>query len=82
MSVLVVLEQREGKWNRQSFEALAAARKISDALGSPLEAAVSGANVRDLAAKLVRMASRRYTPSKMLFWVSTRQTAIQRHWSS
>ncbi len=51
MSVLVVLEQREGKWNRQSFEALAAARKISDALGSPLEAAVLGANVRDLASE-------------------------------
>jgi electron transfer flavoprotein alpha subunit len=50
MSVLAILEQREGKWNRQSFESLAAARQIADALNAPLQAAVPGSNVQDLAA--------------------------------
>jgi len=43
MSVLVVLEQNGGKWNRMSFEALAAGKKIAEALGVPLTAAVIGA---------------------------------------
>ena len=43
MSVLVVLEQNAGQWNRMSFEALAAAQKIAQALNTPLEAAVIGA---------------------------------------
>ena len=42
MSVLVVLEQSGGKWNRMSFEALAAAQKIAEALKVPLHAAVMG----------------------------------------
>jgi electron transfer flavoprotein alpha subunit len=50
MSVLVVLEQNAGKWNRMSFEALAAAKKIADALNVPLHAAVIGASL-DAAAK-------------------------------
>lgn len=45
MSVLVVLEQNAGKWNRMSFEALAAGKTIADALGVPLNAAVIGASV-------------------------------------
>lgn len=49
MSVLVVLEQRGGKWNRMSFEALAAGQKIAEALGAPVEAAVVGSGVDDLA---------------------------------
>jgi electron transfer flavoprotein alpha subunit len=48
MSVLVVLEQNAGKWNRMSFEALAAGKTISDALGVPLNAAVLGAAVDPL----------------------------------
>ena len=36
MSVLVVLEQNAGKWNRMSFEALAAGKTIADALSVPL----------------------------------------------
>ena len=39
MSVLVVLEQNAGKWNRMSFEALAAGKTIADALGVRLNAA-------------------------------------------
>ncbi len=49
MSVLVVLEQRGGKWNRMSFEALAAGRKIAEGLGMPVQAAVIGAGVDGLA---------------------------------
>jgi electron transfer flavoprotein alpha subunit len=49
MSVLVVLEQNAGKWNRMSFEALAAGKTIADALGVPLTAAVMGAAVDSLA---------------------------------
>jgi electron transfer flavoprotein alpha subunit len=45
MSVLVVLEQNGGKWNRISFEALAAGKKIAETLNAPLEAVVIGAAV-------------------------------------
>jgi electron transfer flavoprotein alpha subunit len=49
MSVLVILEQRGGKWNRLSFEALAAGRKISEAMGLTVNAAVLGSGVESLA---------------------------------
>jgi electron transfer flavoprotein alpha subunit len=49
MSVLVVLEQRDGKWNRASFEALAAGVKIGQALGVPVGAVVLGADIGALA---------------------------------
>jgi len=49
MSVFVVLEQNGGKWNRMSFEALAAGRKIAEALSVPLRAIVIGAAVDSLA---------------------------------
>ncbi|HZS54060.1 MAG TPA: electron transfer flavoprotein subunit alpha/FixB family protein [Bryobacteraceae bacterium] len=45
MSVLVVLEQQNGKWNRMSFEALAAGQKIAQSVGAPLEAAILGAGI-------------------------------------
>jgi electron transfer flavoprotein alpha subunit len=51
MSVLVVLEQRGGKWNRMSFEALAAGQKIAEALGAPLRTAVVGDGVGGLASE-------------------------------
>jgi len=49
MSVLTVLEQRDGKWNRMSFEALAAARKLAGALSVPAQAVVLGSGVQALA---------------------------------
>jgi electron transfer flavoprotein alpha subunit len=49
MSVLAILEQRGGKWNRVSFEALAAAEKVSQALGVPVAAVVLGSSVEPLA---------------------------------
>lgn len=42
MSVLVVLEQRGGTWNRMSFEALAAGKKLAQAFGVGVEAALVG----------------------------------------
>jgi electron transfer flavoprotein alpha subunit len=49
MSVSVVLEQTGGKWNRMSFEALAAGERIAEALSVPLEAVVIGAAVDSFA---------------------------------
>jgi len=49
MSVLVIFEQREGKWNRMSFEALAACQKIASALGVPSVAVVLGSGIEALA---------------------------------
>ncbi|MGH9640188.1 MAG: electron transfer flavoprotein subunit alpha/FixB family protein, partial [Bryobacteraceae bacterium] len=49
MSVLVVLEPRGGNWNGLSFEALAAGQKLAQAAGSPVYAAIPGANLEELA---------------------------------
>jgi electron transfer flavoprotein alpha subunit len=49
MSVLVVLEHNGGKWNRMSFEALAAGQKIAQAAGGSVAAAVLGADIGELA---------------------------------
>jgi electron transfer flavoprotein alpha subunit len=49
MSVLVVLEHRDGKWNRVSFEALEAARKFGELLAIPAQAAILGAYTDELA---------------------------------
>lgn len=49
MSVLVVLEQRGGKWNRMSFEALAAGQKIGESQNLPVASAVIGTGIEGLA---------------------------------
>ena len=49
MSVLVALEQRGGKWNRASFEALAAGEKIASALGVSIQTVILGAQIDALA---------------------------------
>ncbi len=49
MSILTVLEQHEGKWNRMSFEALSAAKKMAQALNLPVEVVVLGAGTTALA---------------------------------
>jgi electron transfer flavoprotein alpha subunit len=51
MSVLVVLEQRQGVWSRMSFETLAAAIEIGRELGQQVSAAVAGGQVAALAAE-------------------------------
>jgi len=49
MSVLVVLEQNGGKWNRMSFEAAAAAKTIAKSQVAPVEAAVLGSGIDGVA---------------------------------
>ncbi|HEY1206140.1 MAG: electron transfer flavoprotein subunit alpha/FixB family protein [Bryobacteraceae bacterium] len=51
MSILVILEQRGGVWNRMSFETLAAAVQMGRELGQPVSAAVAGDQVAALAAE-------------------------------
>ena len=48
-SILVVVEQREGKFNRVSWETIAAAQAIAAETGWTLEAAVAGAGVGEIA---------------------------------
>jgi electron transfer flavoprotein alpha subunit len=48
MSILAVLEQRDGVWNRMSFEALAAAQQFGAELGLPVFAALVGGNTSEL----------------------------------
>src|ERR1700726_4719185 len=51
-TILVVVEQREGKLNRVSWETIAAGQAIAAATGWSLEAAVVGASVSPLAAEV------------------------------
>jgi electron transfer flavoprotein alpha subunit len=48
-SILVVVEQREGKLNRVSWETITAGQAIAAATGWPIEAAVVGANAASIA---------------------------------
>ena len=50
--VLVIMEQREGAWNRMSFETLAAGQQLASGLGQTASAAVLGRGVDALAAEL------------------------------
>lgn len=50
--VLVLMEQHSGKWNRMSFEALAAGQQLAAALGTECFAAVIGEGASTLASEL------------------------------
>lgn len=50
--LLVVMEQRNGSWNRMSFEALAAGQQLATKLGTECSAAVVGSGVEALATEL------------------------------
>src|SRR5712675_180596 len=52
MNILLITEQREGQWNKTSFETLAAAQQIAAETKSRLAAAVIGKGVADLAGEL------------------------------
>jgi len=52
MSLLVVMEQRAGEWNRMSFETLAAAQQLAGELGTTASAAVIGQGIGALAGEL------------------------------
>src|SRR5579872_3979730 len=53
-TILVIVEQREGKLNRVSFETLCGAQKIAAATGSTVEAAVVGSGIGDIAAEIAK----------------------------
>jgi electron transfer flavoprotein alpha subunit len=52
MKILVITEQRQGKWNNTSFETLAAAQQIASALSGAVSAVVVGKGVDALANEL------------------------------
>jgi electron transfer flavoprotein alpha subunit len=52
MKILVITEQRQGKWNNTSFETLAAAQQIAAAASGSVGAAVIGQGMDALAAEL------------------------------
>jgi electron transfer flavoprotein alpha subunit len=52
MNILLITEQREGKWNKSSFETLAAAQQIVKETGGKLSGVVIGKGVRALAEEL------------------------------
>jgi electron transfer flavoprotein alpha subunit len=52
MSILVVMEQRGGVWNRMSFETLAAAQQLAGELNTTASAAVLGQGIEALAGEL------------------------------
>lgn len=49
MKILVVTEQRQGKWNNTSFETLAAAQQLASALSGTVSAVVIGKGLDSLA---------------------------------
>src|SRR5689334_12103168 len=51
-TILVVVEQREGKLNRVSWETIAAGQAIAAATGWGLDAAVVGSGVSSIAAEV------------------------------
>jgi electron transfer flavoprotein alpha subunit len=54
MSILVFVEQRNGAWNRTSFETLQAAQNVAAELKIPVVAAVLGDGIADQAGQLTR----------------------------
>jgi electron transfer flavoprotein alpha subunit len=52
MSILAILEQRGGEWNRASFETLAAAQQLAREMSVPASAAVLGAGIEALTSEL------------------------------
>jgi electron transfer flavoprotein alpha subunit len=52
MSILTVMEQRGGVWNRMSFETLAAAQQLAGELNTTASAAVLGQGIEALAEQL------------------------------
>jgi electron transfer flavoprotein alpha subunit len=52
MSVLVIMEQRGGAWNKMSWETLAAGQQIAADLGALVSAAVIGSGIGKLAGEL------------------------------
>jgi electron transfer flavoprotein alpha subunit len=54
MSILVVMEQLQGSWNKMSWETLAAGQEFAKTLGKPLHAAVLGKGIGALAQEVAQ----------------------------
>ena len=52
MNILVITEQRQGKWNNASFETLAAAQQIAKGTSSAVSALVIGKGIGAFADEL------------------------------
>jgi electron transfer flavoprotein alpha subunit len=52
MSILAVVEQREGEWHKMSFETIAAAQQLAKELNTTASAAVLGQGLNELAGEL------------------------------
>lgn len=52
MKILLITEQRDAKWNKVSFETLAAAQQIAQQTGGSISAVVIGKNIAALAQEL------------------------------
>ena len=52
MKILVVTEQRQGKWNNASFETLVAAQQIASATSETVSAVIIGKGVAELAEEI------------------------------
>jgi len=52
MKILVIVEQRQGKWNNTSFESLAAAQQIASAASGSVSAAVVGKGLEALCTEM------------------------------
>jgi len=50
--ILVIAEQRDGKLNRASWEAIAGAQQIAQSAGDPITVALAGANLQGIANEL------------------------------
>ncbi|HEX4170502.1 MAG TPA: electron transfer flavoprotein subunit alpha/FixB family protein [Bryobacteraceae bacterium] len=59
MSVLVVCQQRDGKWNSVSFEALSAAQSLAEKLNAEVDAVVLGSGLDAVAASLSKYPAKR-----------------------
>ena len=77
MSILVVLEQQRGargeRWNRMSWETLAAGQQIGAALGVPVQAAVAGHGINALAAEAATRNLAKVYAAQPIFFVSLKK---------
>ncbi len=63
MKILLITEQREGKWNKVSFETLAAAQQIVQQTKGSLTAVVIGKGVALSGRRDCRLSTGRSAPS-------------------
>ena len=76
-TILVVVEQREGKLNRVSLETLTGAQALAAETGWTLEAAVAGSGVGDIANEIAKYESRQGVRPRVVASSSpTRPTAL------